>query len=238
MNIPLVTVITPTLGKDHLYKAIESVGSQTYSNIQHLVISDGVLISSEKIKYVDYISLPYNVGANGFNGHRIYGCATFLAKGDYICFLDDDNWFDDDHIQSMMDVIRSGNKWACSLRKIIDEDGSFVCNDDCESLGKWPSIFGSLFVDVNCYMLPKDIAILMAPVWYRKFRVKNQLEIDAAMMSFLLNLNLPYDSNRKYSVNYKVGNTELSVKKDFFIQGNQVMQKKLSGVLPWIRSFS
>lgn len=234
MTNPLVTVITPTLGKDHLYKAMDSVASQTYKNIQHLVISDGVQLKIDKIQNVDYISLPYNVGANGYNGHRIYGCGTFLAKGDYICFLDDDNWFDDDHIESMIDVIKGGNRWACSLRKIIDGDGAFVCNDDCESLGKWPSVFGTLFVDVNCYMLPKDIAVLMLPVWYRRFRVQGQLEIDAAMMKFLLELNAPYDSNRKYSVNYKVGNTELSVKKEFFLENNLKMREFYQGNFPWL----
>ena len=36
-----VTVITPTIGQEYLTQAIESVNTQTYKNIKHLVIVDG-----------------------------------------------------------------------------------------------------------------------------------------------------------------------------------------------------
>ena len=233
MSRPLVTVITPTVGQPHLKRAIESVQQQTYPNIQHLVVGDGVDISWKLPKSIDFLRLPYNVGEGRFNGHRIYGACTYLAKGDYICFLDDDNWFDDDHVASLMAVIERGNTWACSLRKIIDTDGEFVCNDNCESLGKWPSIFGNHFVDVNCYMLPKMLAVAMSPVWYRKFREPGQMEIDNAMMAFLHGSNATYDSTKQYSVNYKVGNSELSVRKEFFLFNNVAMLRHYNGKVPW-----
>jgi glycosyltransferase involved in cell wall biosynthesis len=234
MNKPLVTVITPTIGKQHLKQAIESVQRQTYPNIQHLVVGDGVDIAWQLPESVDFLRLPYNVGADRFNGHRVYGACTYLARGDYVCFLDDDNWFDTDHVETLMNVIlHGGNFWACSLRKIIDEDGEFVCNDNCESLGKWPSVFGSPFIDVNCYMLPKMLAVAMSPVWYRRFREPGQMEIDNAMMAFLLETKTAYDCNRQYSVNYKVGNTELSVKKEFFLFNNVAMLRHFNGKVPW-----
>ena len=37
-----VTVITPTIGQKHLIKAIESVHNQTYMNVKHLVVVDGL----------------------------------------------------------------------------------------------------------------------------------------------------------------------------------------------------
>lgn len=233
-NYPLVTVITPTMGRPHLKQAVESVQRQTYPNVQHLVVGDGVDVHWALPESVDFLRLPYNVGADRFNGHRVYGGCSFIAKGDFICYLDDDNWFDDDHIQSLISVIlEDGNSWACSLRKIIDVDGEFVCNDNCESLGKWPSVFGSLFVDANCFMLPKALAVAMSPVWYRRFREPGQVEVESAMMEFLLNTKLPYNSTGQYSVNYKVGNTELSVKKEFFLINNVVMLRHFNGKLPW-----
>ena len=39
------------------------------------------------------IELPYPTGLDGFQGHRIYGGAPYLARGDLICFLDEDNWW-------------------------------------------------------------------------------------------------------------------------------------------------
>ena len=87
-----------------------------------------------------------------WNGHRMYGAACYLCEGDYIMFLDDDNFLDPSHVEDCLRVCES-HSWAYSLRKIVDEDGRFVCNDDCESLGKWPSVLGpkDFFVDVNCY---------------------------------------------------------------------------------------
>ena len=42
-----------------------------------------------------------------------------------------------------------------------------------------------------------------------------------------------YKATKKYTVNYTVGNTDLSVKGDFFIQGNKKMLEKYNGMLPW-----
>ena len=43
------------------------------------------------------------------------------------------------------------------MRNIVDGEHRFLCRDDCESLGKWPSVLHpeDLFIDVNCYFLPK-----------------------------------------------------------------------------------
>ena len=77
----------------------------------------------------------------------------FCGKGDFFCFLDEDNWFDTNHVASLLDVIRSGFTWTFSFRKIVDREGNFICNDDCESLGKWPSFLDPFdyLIDNNCY---------------------------------------------------------------------------------------
>jgi glycosyltransferase involved in cell wall biosynthesis len=140
---PLVTVITPTTGAPYLRQAIESVKNQTYDKIQHLVVFDGQpkgRVIAKENPHIDIIDLPYPTGTDRFNGHRIYGASVYLAKGDLVCFLDEDNYYDYTHIESLVDVIQRGNDWAYSLRKIVDKDGNHVCLDDCESLGKYMDI--------------------------------------------------------------------------------------------------
>jgi hypothetical protein len=44
---------------------------------------------------------------------------------------------------------------------------------------------------------------------------------------------LKYDCSCDYTVKYRVGNTPLSVKKEFFVSGNQRMMEKYKGALPW-----
>ena len=174
---PLVTVVTPTTGNACILRAIESVANQSHKNVQHLIVIDKPE-APEEIKAairqckVDVIELPYATGKDRFLGHRIIGASAFIGKGDFFCYLDEDNWFDTDHIAALLDVINRGFAWAYSLRKIVDRDGNFICNDDCESLGKWPSVLNpqDYLIDTNCYFLPRMAAVISSPVWYRRFR--------------------------------------------------------------------
>jgi hypothetical protein len=174
-------------------------------------------------------------GKDRFIGHRIIGASTFLGKGDYFCFLDEDNWFDTNHVASLFDVIRSGFTWAFSFRKIVDREGNFICNDDCESLGKWPSVLAEddYLIDTSCYFLPRMLAVNSSHVWFRRFREPNMLEADRALVQLLRRDSPNYESSYCYSVNYTVGSTSLSVQKEFFLDGNQRMLKKFQGHLPW-----
>jgi glycosyltransferase involved in cell wall biosynthesis len=232
-----VTIIIPTIGTGYLRQAADSAINQVYRNIQVLIVADGPNVALDGIQHlnqVDIIRLPYNTGAGGYNGHRIYGACTYLAKGDYLCFLDEDNWLDPTHVESLLEVVAKGNVWAYSLRKIVDRDGTFVCNDDCESLGKWESCLGDYFVDVGCYFLPRQVAIQLSPIWYRRFRHPDeQPEVDRFMSQVLRQNNLTCDTNGKYTLNYRAGNTARSVRKEFFLNGNATMSERHSGRYPW-----
>lgn len=236
---PLVTVITPTTGAPYLRQAIESVKNQTYDNIQHLVVVDGdhprATPILQEYPHVDLIKLPYSTGKDRFNGHRIYGASIYLARGEYVCFLDEDNWFDPEHIETLMKVINNKFAWAYSLRKIVDSNGDYVCNDDCESLGKWPSVMNDqdFFVDVGCFFLPRSIALQTSPIWYRKAREPGVPEVDRYLTAVLRQNNLTHQTNGLYTLNYRAGNTGISVQADFFLKGNEVMKQKYNGSLPW-----
>ena len=244
-----VTVITPTIGSAFLGECIASVRNQTYKNIEHIVVVDGKSRwenADEILKIVEFPNgvnehicvLPYPTGTNRYNGHRVYGAATYFADGDYHIWLDDDNVLEPNHIESLVKLVTENNlDWAYSLRKIIDKDSNVLCLDDCESLGKWASILHpeDFFVDVNCYFVKKEFAVQMSPVWYRKFREPGQMEIDRAIAAVLMHERnkLKFDCTKDYTVKYRVGNTGLSVQSDFFIKGNEAMLKRHNGVLPW-----
>jgi len=240
MNNPLVTIITPTTGSKFLSQVIESVQDQTYKNIQHLVVVDGpsdsacgILSEYLAIPNIDILKLPYNTGHDQYNGHRIYGASTFLAKGDYFIFLDEDNWLEPNHVQALVDSI-GDNSWAYTLRKIVNQDGEYICNDDCESLGNWLSILNDYFVDVNCYMLRKDVALNFAPGWYRRARhPQEQPEVDRLLSGWLRLKNLKASCTGEYTVNYRVASRADSVTGEFFLKGNEYMKQKMNGELPW-----
>ena len=244
-----VSIITPTTGNPYLTDCIASVRAQTYKNIEHIVVVDGrerwnkaeeILNAAEFPNGVSehVCVLPYPTGTNRYNGHRVYGAATYFADGDYHLWLDDDNMLESNHIESLVQLVQEKNlDWAFSFRKIVDSHGNYLCHDDCESLGLWASILHpeDFFVDANCYFVRKQVAVGISPVWYRKFREPGQMEIDRAIASVLMSKqnNLKFDSTRDYTVKYRVGNTELSVQANFFLQGNQKMLEKYNRNLPW-----
>jgi glycosyltransferase involved in cell wall biosynthesis len=236
---PLVTVITPTTGSHQLYDALKSVNNQTYSNIEHIVVVDGPDYAKTSREMLEgsqalLLQLPYNTGHSQYNGHRIYGAMSYIANGDYICFLDQDNWYEDHHIESLVDVIQRGNEWAYSLRKIVSQEGTYICNDDCESLGKWTSVIDDKFIDVNCFMIPKAAAIQFSPYWYRRARhPQEQPEVDRILSPFMMQICKKFDTNGEYTVNYRVASRADSVQDVFFIKGNEVMKQRMNGEYPW-----
>jgi len=238
MSNPVVTIVTATTCTDYLKQNIDSVINQTYDNIQHLIVVDGQH-HLDKLNYdisSDVIVLPYATGTEQYNGHRIYGAATYLAKGDFIMYLDEDNWLEPNHVESLVNTLKdTPNAYACSLRKITDMDGNFICNDDCESPGKWKSVLNDNFVDVNCFFVRKDLALQISPIWYRQIRQPGVMEVDRALSAVLMNSqnNLKFDTTYEYSVNYRVGSTEFSVRKEFFIEGNKKMNEVYGNNLPW-----
>jgi len=240
---PLVTIITPTTGSEQLADAVRSVENQTYENIQYLVVIDGkereektrqVLDSLSCTRY-SLITLPQVTGYEQYNGHRIYGAMTYIAEGEYLCFLDQDNWYEPNHVETLVETV-SNKVWAYSLRKIVDQSGNYICNDDCESLGKWKSVLNDNFVDVGCFLLPKLLALRFSPGWYRRARhPQEQPEVDRLLSQLLLN-QIPKeqsDTNGLYTLNYRVASRSDSVQAAFFQNGNERMNKIMNGEYPW-----
>lgn len=176
-----IMVITPTTGKDTVIKAIESVRNQTIET-EHLVVVDGggdisdrfsnLLLKKISPNYenpLQWLTLPENVGGNGWYGHRVYAAMPLLVNADYILFLDEDNWFEPNHVETMINKIKSKDlMWAYSLRRICDEDGKYIRDDDCESLGRWPTFYDHTlnFVDTNCYCFRREYLVSISHTFY------------------------------------------------------------------------
>ncbi len=237
---PLVTVVTPTTGSPFLRQAIASVQAQSYSPIQHLVFVDGPREGASAIlaefPHVDVVQLPYATGTQQYLGHRIYGASAYLARGQLITFLDDDNWMDTDHIASLAAVIARGNDWAYSLRKIYDQDQRFICDDNCESLGRWHSCLdpNDFLVDTSCYMMKKRVALAVSPLWHRRARQPGRPSADRTICTSLLKMAFRFDTTGMHSLNYRAGNRSDSVETDFFLDGNRKMRETHGDALPWL----
>jgi glycosyltransferase involved in cell wall biosynthesis len=236
------TVIIPTTGSPEVIKCIESVVNQTYHDVTAYVVIDGMehfnetamLLLKHKLDdhpRVKICTLPTNVGAKGFYGHRIYAGFTHLVNTKYVLYLDQDNWFDEDHVETCVKNIETRNlDWCYSLRTICDKDGNQLVNDNCESLGKWPVFSGDYHhIDTNCYCIRTEVAIKLAQVWHGGWGQ------DRHWYSALSQYFTKFDTTSKYTVNYRLAGNEGSVKKEFFEHGNNIMNRKYNGAFPWLK---
>lgn len=129
MDTPLISVITPIYNSEKfLEAAITSVQNQTYPHWQLILIDDASTDSSEKIakefcsgdSRITYEKLPINRGAAVCRNRAIE-----LAKGEYIAFLDSDDFWAPDKLEIQLDFMQRNNcDVSFSNYILIDEDGN------------------------------------------------------------------------------------------------------------------
>ena len=101
------SIITPVYNTEkYLERCIESVLNQTYNNYEFIIINDGSPDNSEKIieKYKNNKNIKYIKQTNhGVSYARNIGIKK--AKGDYILFLDSDDFYEKDLLKTLKDNI-------------------------------------------------------------------------------------------------------------------------------------
>ncbi len=231
-----VAVVTPTIGSEHLTQCVESVQNQTYENLTHYIFLDGeehfdkiYPQALDKTKrQIKSIWLQENVG-KGWYGHRVYAACSFLVNADVICYLDEDNWLEPNHVEALVAKIKGGADWAYSLRNIVDKDGEFLCEDNCESLGKWPIYFNKdqYHIDTSAFMVKRDVAIRVGQTWYGQWGADRQFF--GALKQYFPN----FACSKEYSLNYRLDGNGNSVNKEFFDKGNAENEKNYPNGFPW-----
>jgi glycosyltransferase involved in cell wall biosynthesis len=238
-----VTVITPSIGKPELSDCMKSVQNQTYP-CKHLIVVDGdhhngydVYVEPKKKDDVSFVTLSENTGANGYNGQRIYAAFPHLVNTDYVAFLDEDNWYEPNHIESLVETIEKDNlDFAYSLRGIYSKTGEWLVTDDCESLGKWP-IFMShkapqgpqYLIDTSSYLFKRYFIQKTCHLWH-----SGPWGEDRRYFYYAKDLG-SYDTNGLHTLCYRLGGNPNSVTEDFFIQGNKLQSDYYGGTFPWLK---
>jgi hypothetical protein len=115
---------------------MRSVSQQSYPGCLHYMVADGHPSDAVEQATRSHIRLAESHGDNG-NLARCIGALTAVAEGaDAVFFLDADNWFAAEHVQSLISLgKRTGAAVCTSGRAIYAQDGSLLCADDAENDG-------------------------------------------------------------------------------------------------------
>ena len=113
---PLISIITLTYNREHLFKIQLYVQSKlTYKNIEWIIVDDSInnnveaLIKNHKNTYYIKLDTRHTIGAK-----RNIGIEK--AKGDYILFMDDDDYYPANVIENRLKTIKN---YECSYCSII-----------------------------------------------------------------------------------------------------------------------
>lgn len=207
----MLTVITPSTGDPRVIDAIKSVPKD---RVKHVVVADGPRAAEklDRLGVKGYWPLPEAVGAHGWNGHRVYGAIPWLINTKYVMFLDEDNT-----IQSLLPwlefVLLHDLEWSFCLRDIYDTQGNYIARDNFESIGL---LAKDGFVDTNCYIIRRDVAVQCSTSWNKPFRLcdtEADREVFRTLIRFFPNRFKPYP---EACVNYVAGSTPQSIGPGFF----------------------
>lgn len=124
MEDALVSVIMPVYNRvDTIKRAVDSVLSQTYSNIELIVVDDGSTDNTLSIiqSYADDRIRVLCQEHGGANKARNYGIVN--AKGDYIAFQDSDDEWLPDKLRIQIEQMETQGYMACYSAYNLCENG-------------------------------------------------------------------------------------------------------------------
>lgn len=113
MGKGLISIIIPVYNTEkYLKECVESVLAQTYKKIEIILIDDGSTDNSYNIcKKLSVNNKEYSIKIihienSGVSKARNIGIKH--AKGEYLCFLDSDDYLDDDYLEIMFNTLNKG----------------------------------------------------------------------------------------------------------------------------------
>ena len=118
MDMDIVSVVIPTFNRfKYLLNTLKSIKSQTYSNIEIIVVND---CSTEK-EYYEYDWKGNNIKIlhlkNNTKNLFGYACAGYvrdrgieMSTGKYIAFCDDDDSYKTDRVENIIKSINNGEE--------------------------------------------------------------------------------------------------------------------------------
>jgi glycosyltransferase involved in cell wall biosynthesis len=135
MSLPLVSIIIPFYNKKNtINRSVDSVLNQTYTNWELIIVDDcgEEKIENHKLPQDDRIKVLFNESNRGAAQTRQRGLEN--SSGEYVAFLDADDWWDENFLQTTIDAFNSCNKidgvYVQSV--LLDDAGNQSLREYCD----------------------------------------------------------------------------------------------------------
>jgi hypothetical protein len=182
-----VAVVIPTLLRPTLADALKSIFAQHFRGRTQILL--GVDVPQGDLALVEVVcaarpshcvvqlfhpgystSVRHGGLCEAQDGGVLRQLLSLLANSSFIAYLDDDNWWDPQHLALLTQVIPQVD-YAFTHRWFVHpRTGKIVHRDDWESVGPGKGIYAEKyggFVDPSCLMIDKRKCADILPLWSR-----------------------------------------------------------------------
>lgn len=153
---PLISIIVPVYNsQDYIKKCLNSIINQSYDNIEIIIVDDGSNDKSleiiKELALKDKRIIVLNQKNSGVSSARNKGME--IAKGQWISFVDSDDWIEKDYCQVMLDCANKYNAdYVCCGYKRVYNNHIELINSDGKILEYKNSKYLLKLLNVqNCY---------------------------------------------------------------------------------------
>lgn len=118
-----VSIITPIFnGEKYIERCINSLINQTYKNIEIIIVNDGSIDNTKEIlnKYKDFDSRIKIVNQKNYGQLIARKNGINVSSGDYLMFVDIDDWIEPDTIEKLISYIYQYNADVIKYNYIME----------------------------------------------------------------------------------------------------------------------
>jgi glycosyltransferase involved in cell wall biosynthesis len=243
-----VSIIVPVFNvENYLEECLLSAVNQDYENIEIIIIDDGSTDSSEKIVDTFKRQYPYieSVKTKNQGQSSARNLGLEMATGDYVLFLDSDDWFDKNTVSLCVKTITDNN-----LDMVLFSADAFFDGQEKNKVSLNKSYLRS--TQLNKVLLSKDVFIeelnlnkyIVQPCMYMFNRIRySNLRFYPGIIYednlFTTQLLLQYNDakviclpNKLFHRRFRPQSTVTQSKRQHHIDGHLVVINELSKMVP------
>lgn len=156
MTTPLVSIIIPVYNSEHyISRCLDSIIGQTYTNFELILIDDCSSDNSASIcdsyqkkdNRIRFIKKKENEGVTITRNKGLDN-----AKGDYIIFIDNDDYIDNNYISTFIDSINNNKGYDLYTQNIFfhyEGKDPYIVSDQQTLGGPWGKLFKKDIIEKN-----------------------------------------------------------------------------------------
>lgn len=113
MNSPVFSIIVPTYNRvNELERCLKSLEDQTFKNFEVIVCDDGSVDNTKDMveNYSSSLNIVYSYEQNWGGPAVPRNRGIRLSRGEWLCFLDSDDWFNEHKLKTLKIAIDKNNE--------------------------------------------------------------------------------------------------------------------------------